>query len=270
MIAEALDSVSLTSHDLVSVGVANQRETIVAWNRHTGQPYGNATVWQDTRSAAICDELTAGEGIDRFRSVTGLPAATYFSGPKATWMLRNVKGLADATRRGKAILGTIDSWIGWNLAGGPAGGAHVTDVTNASRTLLMDLSTLTWSAALLDLMEIDRSMMAESVPSIGRFAIGEGVLTQVPISCVLGDQHAALFGQTCFDEGEAKNTYGTGCFMLMNTSGVPVPSVSGLLTTVGYQLKGEPAVYALGGVDRHCWCPRAVVEGQPRDHCGFV
>ena len=247
VIAQAMASASLDAADLVAVGITNQRETTVAWNRLTGEPYGNAIVWQDTRTSAICNALTSTGGIDRFRPTTGLPIATYFSGPKVTWMLREFDGLASAADRGDAIVGTIDSWLVWNLTGGVDGGRHVTDVTNASRTLLMDLSSLAWSDTQLDALGIPASLMADIVPSVGRIAVAEGVLAGVPISCVLGDQHAALFGQTCFSPGEAKNTYGTGCFMLMNTGVSPKPSQSGLLTTVAYQIEGEPVIYALEG-----------------------
>ena len=206
----------------------------------TGTPLANAIVWQDTRTAAICAELAGDHGIDRFRDTTGLPLATYFSGPKASWLLANVEELAAKAERGEALMGTMDSWVAWNLTGGPNGGRHVTDVSNASRTLLMDLDAMTWSASLLAEMGIPSSMMAEIVPSIGRIGTATVILDGVPISCVLGDQHAALFGQACFEPGEAKNTYGTGCFMLMNTGTDKVPSTSGLLTTVGYQVAGEP------------------------------
>ena len=247
VIAEALSTMSLTSADLVAVGITNQRETTVVWDRMTGTPLANAIVWQDTRTAAICAELAGDHGIDRFRDTTGLPLATYFSGPKASWLLANVEGLAAKAERGEALMGTMDSWVAWNLTGGPNGGRHVTDVSNASRTLLMDLDAMTWSASLLAEMGIPSSMMAEIVPSIGRIGTATVILDGVPISCVLGDQHAALFGQACFEPGEAKNTYGTGCFMLMNTGTDKVPSTSGLLTTVGYQVAGEPVVYALEG-----------------------
>ena len=247
VIEEALSRASLTGDDLAAVGITNQRETTVVWDRATGRPLANAIVWQDTRTDDICAELATVHGIDRFRDVTGLPIATYFSGPKLAWLLRNVEGLADKAGRGEVLAGTIDSWVTWNLTGGRDKGLHVTDVTNASRTLLMDLDTLDWSSLLLAEMGIPQSMMATAIPSIGRVGTATGALNGVPISCILGDQQAALFGQACFEPGEAKNTYGTGCFLLMNTGSEKVPSTSGLLTTVAYQIGGQPAVFALEG-----------------------
>lgn len=247
VVAEALAAAGLTTRDLVAVGITNQRETTVVWDRTTGLPMSNAIVWQDTRTDGLCQALAEGYGIDRFRHRTGLPLATYFSGPKAAWLLENVDGLAGASGRARALLGTIDSWVVWNLTGGVRGGRHVTDVTNASRTLLMDLDTLEWSDELLAAMEVPRPMLAEIVPSVGRIGDGVGVLDGVPISAILGDQHAALFGQACYEQGEAKNTYGTGCFLLMNTGRQKVASTHGLLTTLGYQIAGEDPVYALEG-----------------------
>ena len=247
VVTEALSKAGLTAGDLVAVGVTNQRETTVVWDRTTGLPLANAIVWQDTRTDSLCSGLAEGYGIDRFRDRTGLPLATYFSGPKAAWLLSNVDGVARAAAAGTAVFGTIDSWVLWNLTGGSRGGRHLTDVTNASRTLLMDLDTLGWSDELLGEMGIPRSMMAGIVPSVGRIATGTGVLEGVPISAILGDQHAALFGQACYEPGEAKNTYGTGCFLIMNTGSRKVPSTSGLLTTVGYQISGSEPVYALEG-----------------------
>ena len=247
VVAEALSEAGLTPADLVAVGITNQRETTVVWDRLTGLPLENAIVWQDTRTDSLCSALAEGYGIDRFRDRTGLPLATYFSGPKTAWLLSNVEGVAGAAEAGTAVMGTIDSWVVWNLTGGPQGGHHVTDVTNASRTLLMDLDTLGWSDELLEAIGIPRAMMAGIVPSVGRIAMGRGVLEGVPISAILGDQHAALFGQACYEPGEAKNTYGTGCFMLMNTGSRKVPSTSGLLTTVGYQISGSDPVYAIEG-----------------------
>ncbi len=247
VVAEALTQAGMVAGDLVAVGITNQRETAVVWDRVTGLPLSHAVVWQDTRTDDLCATLAEGYGIDRFRDRTGLPLATYFTGPKIAWLLANVEDVAQAAQAGTALAGTIDSWVVWNLTGGVAGGRHVTDVTNASRTLLMDLESLGWSDQLLDVMGIPYSMMAGIVPSVGRIAIGTGVLEGVPISAILGDQHAALFGQACYRPGEAKNTYGTGCFMLMNTGSQRVPSTSGLLTTLGYQLAGNEPVYALEG-----------------------
>ena len=247
VVDEALCSAGMTARDLAAVGIANQRETTLVWDRTNGRPLANAIVWQDTRTDEICERLARAGGIDRFRGRTGLPLATYFSGPKAAWLLENAEGVAEKAVRGEAAMGTVDSWLVWNLTGGVDRGRHVTDVTNASRTLLMDLDTLDWSDDLLGAMGIPRSMMGEVLPSIGRLGTGTGVLDGVPISAILGDQQAALFGQTCFEPGEAKNTYGTGCFMLMNTGTRKVPSTHGLLTTVGYQVGGSDPVYALEG-----------------------
>ena len=247
VVRDALSSAGMTPRDLAAVGIANQRETTVVWDRTTGRPLANAIVWQDTRTDRICERLAREGGIDRFRDRTGLPVATYFSGPKAAWLLDNADGVAEKAARGQAVMGTVDSWLVWNLTGGVGGGRHVTDVTNASRTLLMDLDTLDWSDDLLGAMGVPRSMMAEIVPSIGRVGTGTGVLEGAPISAILGDQQAALFGQTCFRPGEAKNTYGTGCFLLMNTGNRKVPSTHGLLTTVGYQIGGSDPIYALEG-----------------------
>ena len=266
VVAEALSAAGMTARNLAAVGITNQRETTVVWDRTTGAPLSNAIVWQDTRTGGICETLAEGCGIDRFRDLTGLPLATYFSGPKATWLLANVEGLEDLAAAGRALVGTIDSWIVWNLTGGTGGGRHVTDVTNASRTLLMDLDTLAWSDDLLAAMRVPRSMMARILPSIGRIGIGTGVLAGVPISAILGDQQAALFGQACYEPGDAKNTYGTGCFMLMNTGARRVPSRSGLLTTVAYRIAGGDPVYALEG---SVAVTGAVVQWL-RDNLGFI
>ena len=247
VIAEALAAAGMAPQDLVAVGIANQRETVVVWDRTTGLPLANAIVWQDTRTSEICERLAGEHGIDRFRELTGLPLATYFSGPKVAWLLANTEGMAELAVKGRAVMGTIDSWIVWNLTGGKDGGSHVTDVTNASRTMLMDLDTLDWSDRLLDAFGVPRQMVAEIVPSIGRVGVGSGPLPGVPISAILGDQQAALFGQACYRPGEAKNTYGTGCFMLMNTGARKVKSTCGLLTTVGYQIEGADPIFALEG-----------------------
>ncbi len=242
----ALSRAGITASDLAAVGITNQRETAVVWERSTGRPVDNAIVWQDTRTAELCSRLGAGEGPGRFRDRTGLPLATYFSGPKVRWLLDH-HGLEDRARRGELAFGTVDSWLTWNLTGGVAGGAHVTDVTNASRTMLMDLGTLAWDADLALEIGVPTSMLPEIRPSIGRFAECVAPLAGVPLTAILGDQQAALFGQTCFEPGEAKNTYGTGNFMLLNTGTSPVMSEAGLLTTVAYQRLGEAARYALEG-----------------------
>jgi glycerol kinase len=246
VIEAALSKAGLKAADLAAVGLTNQRETTVVWERATGIPVANAVVWQDTRTADICSRLAEGGGVDRFRPVTGLPLATYFSGPKIRWLL-DEHDLHDAAARGELAFGTIDSWLAWNLTGGPGGGAHITDVTNASRTLLMDLATTTWDADIAVAMEVPTAMLPEIMPSIGVLGTCVGPLEGVPLAAILGDQHAALFGQVCFRPGEAKNTYGTGNFMLLNTGQAPVVSNAGLLTTLAYQRSGEKPVYALEG-----------------------
>ena len=233
--------------DIAAVGITNQRETTVVWNRNTGKPYYNAIVWQDTRTADICNALAADGGQDRFRAQVGLPLATYFSGPKVRWILDNVAGVRAAAEAGDAIFGNIDTWVIWNLTGGTDGGAHVTDVSNASRTMLMNLNTLDWDDEILGVMGVPRAMLPKIVASSAVYGSAKGALAGIPVAGDLGDQQAALFGQTCFSAGEAKNTYGTGCFMLLNTGTTPVPSKSGLLTTLGYKIGDEPAVYALEG-----------------------
>jgi glycerol kinase len=237
----------IATSEIAAIGITNQRETAVVWDRHTGRPYHNAIVWQDTRTDAICQELGASGGQDRFRAQTGLPLATYFSGPKIRWLLDRVAGLEQAARDGRALFGTVDSFITWWLTGGPNGGVHVTDVTNASRTMLMNLETLDWDSAILTAMDIPRSMLPEIRSSSEIYGRAVGALGGVPIAGILGDQQAALMGQTCYNLGEAKNTYGTGCFMLLNTGERIVPSQHGLLTTLGYKLGKAPAVYALEG-----------------------
>ncbi len=247
VLREALERAGIGLNLLTAIGVTNQRETTVVWDRKTGKPYYNAIVWQDTRTDKIIAELGQEGGQDRFRAKTGLPLSTYFSGPKVRWILDNVPEARAAAQRGDAIFGNMDTWLIWNLTGGvDGGGAHITDVTNAGRTMLMDLATLDWDAEILDVMGIPRAMLPEirssSDPSFYGRAMG-----RVPICGDLGDQQAALVGQACFGMGEAKNTYGTGCFMLLNTGPKPVPSVSGLLTTMGYKFGDQPAVYALEG-----------------------
>ncbi len=237
---------------LAALGITNQRETTVVWDRESGAPLANAIVWQDTRTLPRCQALIDAGCEPLIRQRTGLVVATYFSGPKLAWLLDNVPGLRAKAERGQALFGTIDSWLIWNLTGGPQGGAHVTDVTNASRTLLMDLSTLDWDPELLRLLNIPRQMLPQIRPSSDVLGYGR-TRADGPLDCecvvagAAGDQQAALAGQTCFAPGEAKNTYGTGCFLLLNTGEVPVTSQRGLLTTVAYGLKPGRCAYALEG-----------------------
>lgn len=252
VIRGALDEAGLTAGAVAAVGITNQRETTVVWDRKTGRPVHPAIVWQDTRTDALCRSLEGEDGIDRFRAATGLPLATYFSGPKIRWLLDEVPGLREAAERGDAVFGNMDTWLIWNLTGGTNGGSHVTDVTNASRTQLMHLETLDWDDSILDAMRIPRAMLPTIRPSsdpdfYGMTAADGPFGGAVPVCGDLGDQQAALYGQTCFSAGEAKNTYGTGCFLLLNTAERPVASQSGLLTTVAYKMGSEPAVYALEG-----------------------
>jgi glycerol kinase len=247
VIGKTLAIASIKPEQLAAIGITNQRETAVIWDKRTGKPYYNAIVWQDTRTDQICKQLAGNVGQDRFREKTGLPLATYFSGPKVKWMLDNIEGLRADAETNHALFGTIDSWLIWNLTG-----EHIIDVTNASRTLLMDLSSLQWDPELLDEMGIPESMLPEIRPSSDPDFYGmtkrDGPFqTGIPVCGDLGDQQAALYGQTCFSPGEAKNTYGTGCFMLMNTGTTMVPSTSGLLTTMGYQIGENAPVYALEG-----------------------
>ena len=243
VVAGALKQAGRKASDLAAAGIANQRETFVVWEKASGRPIHPAIVWQDTRSAAICDRLAAGHGPDRFRAQTGLPLATYFTGPKLQWLLDHVDGARALAARGKLLFGTVDTWLIWNLTGG----AHVTDPSNASRTLLMNLATLDWDEELLAAMDIPRAMLPAIRSSSEVLGLAQGVLAGVPVAGNLGDQQAALFGQTCFGAGEAKNTYGTGCFLLLNTGPAAARSGHGLLTTVAYRLDGGPAAYALEG-----------------------
>ena len=247
VIGGALAKAGLTARDLAAVGVTNQRETAVVWDHRTGQPIHNAIVWQDTRTDAFITELARDGGQDRFRSRVGLPLATYFSGPKIRWLLDNVPGARDKAESGDLLFGTIDSWVIWNLTGGAGSGVHVTDVSNASRTMLMNLRTLDWDDEMLAVMGVPRAMLPAIKGSSEVYGEAVGELAGVPVAGDLGDQQAALFGQTCFAPGEAKNTYGTGCFMLLNTGTEPVASKSGLLTTLAYRIGTAPAVYALEG-----------------------
>ncbi len=248
----AMEQAGLVAGDIAAVGVTNQRETALVWNRHTGQPYYNAIVWQDTRTDAICSELAGEVGQERFRPQTGLPLATYFSGPKIKWLLDNVDGLRAAAEKGDALFGNMDTWIIWNLTGGVNGGAYVTDVSNASRTMLMNLEGTTWNDEIVEIMGIPKQMLPtirpSSDPEIYGYTAENGPFGgKIPVCGDLGDQQAATVGQTCFSAGEAKNTYGTGCFMLLNTGPEIVHSQNGLLTTPCYQFGSAPTVYALEG-----------------------
>jgi glycerol kinase len=253
VIRGCLGKAGVTASDLATIGIANQRETTVIWNRRTGRPYCNAIVWQDTRTDAICNRLAGSAGQDRFRAKAGLPLATYFSGPKIRWMLDNIPQLRRDAEAGEALFGTIDSWLIWKLTGGPSeAAAHVTDPTNASRTMLMNLKTLAWDDELLEAFGIPRALLPairpSSDPSFYGLTAADGPFGgAAPICGDLGDQQAAAVGQACFDAGEAKNTYGTGCFMLLNTGANIVQSRHGLLTTLCYQFGDQPPVYALEG-----------------------
>jgi glycerol kinase len=243
----ALDKADLSPSDLCGVGIANQRETTVLWDRKTGAPVHNAIVWQDTRTDRICRQLAREHGQELFREKTGLPVSTYFSGPKIRWLLDHIPGLSERAEAGEVLFGTIDSWLIWNLTGGADGGRHVTDVTNASRTLLMNLHTLDWDAALLDAIGVPAAMLPEIRASSEAYGEAGPPIDGVPVASALGDQHAALVGQTCFNPGEAKCTFGTGSFFVMNTGERPVTSNSGLLTTLAYKLGSAEPAYALEG-----------------------
>jgi glycerol kinase len=252
VITEALEKSGISGTDLCAVGITNQRETVTAWDRHTGKPLYNAIVWQCARSDEICRDLDAVHGKDCFRQKTGLPTATYFSGPKIKWLMDHVPAVRLAVENGSALFGTMDTWVIWHLTGGPGKGSHVTDVTNASRTLLMNLETLDWDTDILNTLEIPARCLPRIVPSSDPSAFGKtdenGPLkSAVTVGGALGDQQAALFGHTCLLPGEAKNTYGTGCFLLCNTGPAITFSSHGLITTLGYQIHGHPPVYALEG-----------------------
>lgn len=247
--AAALAAVDLHPDDLAAVGITNQRETTLIWDRSTGEPIHNAIVWQDTRTAALCDELGGDVGVDRYRERTGLPLSTYFSAPKIRWLLDNVDGARERAEDGELCFGTMDSWCAWQMTGGVQGGLHITDVTNASRTMLMDLRTLTWDEEICSEMGIPTSLLPEirsSSEVYGDLRPG-GAFAGVPLAGILGDQQAATFGQACLSSGEAKNTYGTGNFLLLNTGTEPVFSDHGLLTTVCYRIGEQDARYALEG-----------------------
>ncbi len=245
----AVDKVGGTD-EIAAVGITNQRETTVIWDKNTGKPYHNAVVWMDTRNDKIVAELAKDGGQDRFRPQVGLPLATYFSGLKVKWLLDNVPEIRKAADAGDALFGNMDTWVIWNLTGGPQGGKHVTDVTNASRTMLMDLESLSWDKEIADIMGIPMSMLPEirSSSEVYGYTAKDGPFgATIPVAGDLGDQQAATVGQACFSVGEAKNTYGTGCFMLLNTGTEAVPSKHGLLTTLCYKFGDEDAVYALEG-----------------------
>ncbi|MEE1621144.1 glycerol kinase GlpK [Zafaria sp. Z1313] len=249
VVGSALSKANLTRHDIAAVGITNQRETTVVWNKSTGRPVYNAIVWQDTRTQPIVDELAADGGIDRYEPRVGLPLATYFSGTKIKWILDNVEGAREQAERGELLFGNTDAWLTWNLTGGPDGGVHVTDVTNASRTLFMDLETLDWDESILADFGVPRSMMPaiRSSSEVYGEVHGSQLLREVPVAGILGDQQAATFGQAAFGRGAAKNTYGTGCFLIFNTGDEIVRSGNGLLSTVAYKLGDGRPVYALEG-----------------------
>ncbi len=249
VIGLALSRADVTRHDIAAVGITNQRETAVVWDKNTGEPVYNAIVWQDTRTQPIVDRLAEDGGVERFKEIVGLPLATYFSGTKIMWILENVEGARERAEAGDLLFGTTDSWVLWNITGGPDGGVHATDVTNASRTLFMDLETLQWRDDILEVFGVPRSMMPEirSSSEVYGHAESSSLLRETPVAGILGDQQAATFGQAAYDTGESKNTYGTGNFLIFNTGEEIVRSKNGLLTTLGYKLGDGPAHYALEG-----------------------
>ncbi len=248
VIGGALAEANLDASAIAAVGITNQRETTVVWDRATGLPIANAIVWQDTRTQRLCDDLAGSEGAHRYAAQTGLPLATYFAGPKIRWLLDHVEGARARAEAGELLFGTMDTWVLWNLTGGPGRGLHLTDVTNASRTLLMDLRTLAWDEGLCAALGVPMAMLPQIRSSSETYGTcGPGILDGTPVAGILGDQQAATFGQACLERGSAKNTYGTGNFMLLNTGTEIVSSANGLLTTVCYRLGDQPAVYALEG-----------------------
>jgi glycerol kinase len=271
VIKEVITKGNIKPGEITAIGVTNQRETTLVWDRRTGKPFFNAIVWQDTRTKDICDRLASFGGQDRFRGKTGLPITTYFSGPKLIWLINNLPDLQKAITRGDAVFGNIDTWLIWWLTGGPDHGAHITDVSNASRTMLMDLVSLDWDGEILSLLKIPREMLPDIRPSsdpriYGYTSVNGPFSDAIPICGDLGDQQAALVGQTCFGTGEAKNTYGTGCFMLLNTGTEIKQSTHGLLTTLAYQFNEKPAFYALEG---SIAITGALVQWL-RDNLGFI
>ncbi|MGI8578847.1 MAG: glycerol kinase GlpK [Nocardioidaceae bacterium] len=248
VVSEAVGRTNAGPKQVAAIGITNQRETALVWDKTTGKPVYNAIVWQDTRTQKICDELAKDGGNDRYKAKVGLPLATYFSGPKVRWILDNVDGAREKAEAGDLLFGNLDTWVLWNLTGGTNGGVHVTDVTNASRTMLMDLSTLSWDEGIASDMHIPVSMLPEIRSSSEEYGpMRAGVLDGVPVAGILGDQQAATFGQVCFEKGTAKNTYGTGNFMLLNTGEEKIPSENGLLTTVCYKIGDNKPIYALEG-----------------------
>ena len=248
VLTEVLLRAGISSKEIAALGITNQRETTIVWDRETGEPIHNAIVWQDTRTDQIVAELANDGGRTRFQETTGLPLATYFSGPKVRWILDHVEGAGPLASSGRLLFGNVDSWLIWNLTGGTHGGLHMTDVTNASRTLMLDLRSLEWDAGIAEAIGVPLTMLPEVRSSSEVYGeVRAGAFAGVPIAGDLGDQQAATFGQTCFEPGEAKNTYGTGNFMLLNTGRDPVASRAGLLTTVGYKLGEQAPVYCLEG-----------------------
>lgn len=271
VIEETMRQVTPLPGEIAAIGITNQRETTVVWDPVTGKPWCNAIVWQDTRTSPIVSQLIRDHGKDGFREKTGLPVATYFSGPKIKWILDNLKGVRPAVEKGRAVFGTVDSWLVWNLTGGAGRGVLVTDVTNASRTMLFDINRLSWDAEMLELLEIPDRMLPEVLPSISTTPFGctteDGPFRHaIPVSGILGDQQAALFGQACFDAGTSKNTYGTGCFLLLNTGTKAVHSDCGLISTVAYKKDDGEARYALEG---SVAVAGALVQWL-RDNLGFI
>lgn len=248
-VAEALQKAEINRHEIAAVGITNQRETVVVWDKNTGEPVYNAIVWQDTRTSQIIRELAGDDGPSKYRDICGLDLSTYYSGPEIKWILDNVEGAREKAEAGDLLFGNTDCWVLWNMTGGVNGGVHKTDVTNASRTMLMDIRTLQWREDICKDFGIPMSMLPEICSSSEVYGYGRknGLLIDTPISGILGDQQAATFGQACFEKGMAKNTYGTGCFVLMNTGEEPVFSNNGLLTTVAYKIGDNKPVYALEG-----------------------
>ncbi|HJE61029.1 MAG TPA: glycerol kinase GlpK [Nocardiopsis listeri] len=242
VVQKSLEKSDISPDEIAAIGITNQRETTLIWDKETGEPVYNAIVWQDTRTDDLARELGGEEGQDRFRPKCGLPLATYFSGPKIRWLLDNVEGVRERADRGELLFGTMDTWLIWKLTG-----KHITDVTNASRTMLMNLETLAWDEEILAAMDIPASLLPQIRSSSEVYGESNGYLAGTPVASSLGDQHAALFGQTCFDPGDVKGTYGTGTFLVMNTGTEPIKSENGLLTTLGYKIGDAPAVYALEG-----------------------